>query len=131
MIEIKIIDMDATTNFVWAYNSPTAAWSYKGQRIEKTYRFPIRSAILLRDGSGVAVVEPFKEAGRDNAVVFDGNGELRFRLKFPLPEPHGYSYDQMYYVKDKLCAFANLDGTDFRYEVEESTGELLASSESR
>jgi hypothetical protein len=123
--------MNLISDFIWVLNSLVVRWLCNGKPIEKTYSHPIRSAIPLADLSGVAVVESSKDAGRNNAVVFNGDGSERFRLKFPLPEPHGYCFDQMYYVEGRLNAFANLDGTDFRYEINEKDGEIIASYETR
>lgn len=95
------------------------------------YHFPVRVANLLEDKTGVAVVEPFEEKGRDNAVVFNADGSERFRLKFPLPEPHGNYYFDFYYVMGRLTAFANLRGTDFAYELNPQTGEVLKTYETR
>lgn len=119
------------TDFNWAVNSPIVSWICNGFLVRKKYRFPVRSAILLIDGTGVAVVEPFEERGRDNGVVFNGDGTVRFRLKFPLPEPYGNCFDQIYYVEGKLTAFANQNGTDFAHELNPQTGEILKTYESR
>jgi hypothetical protein len=119
------------TDFEWNVNSRTVRWMHSGKSIVKQYDFPIRSAVPLRDATGVAVVEPFEEKGRDNVVVFNADGSERFRLRFPLPEPHGNCFDQMYYVRDKLTAIANLRGTDFAYELNEQTGDVIRTYETR
>jgi hypothetical protein len=118
-------------NFEWAYNALVARWECKGIQIAKTYKFPIRSAVVLSDKTGVAIVEPFEEKGRNNAAVFNSDGTERFRLNFPLPEPHGNCFDQMYYICEKLTAIANLRGADFAYELNEQNGEVIRSYESK
>ena len=104
---------------------------HDGKRIAKSYKFPIRSAVPLRDETGVAIVEPFEEKGRDNAVVFNSDGTERFRLRFPMPEPHGNCFDQMYYILDKLTVIANLRGVDFACELNEQTGNVTKTYETR
>ena len=47
------------TDFSWALNSPIISWICNGFLVRKKFHFPVRSAILLIDGTGVAVVEPF------------------------------------------------------------------------
>ena len=123
--------MSNLTDFEWKFNSPVASWRHNCKSIVKQYDFPIRSAVPLRDETGVAVVEPFEEKGRDNAVVFNADGSERFRLRFPLPEPHGNCFDQMYYIRQVLTAIANLRGVDFAYELNEQTGDVLKSYETR
>ena len=86
---------------------------------------------MLNDATGVAIVEPAQECGRNNAVVFNCDGSERFRLLFPSPEPFGKYFDQIYYVEAKLTAFMNIRGTDFRCEVDELTGDLGRPVESR
>jgi len=84
---------------------------------------------------GLPGFEFFAELAADGgelaAVVFNGDGTERFRLKFPLPEPYGNCFDQIYYVGEKLTAFANLRGNDFAYELNPQTGEVLKTYETR
>jgi len=119
--------MKQIATFKWNYDSKVVSWEFKGEIIHKEYEFPIRSAIVLDDASGVAVVEPFEAIGRDNAVVFNADGSERFRLAFPLPEPYGNCYDQMYYVNNTLTAFANLRGNDWGYVLDQATGQVINS----
>jgi hypothetical protein len=123
--------MKKVSNFNWVYDSKVVFWECDEKQVSKHYDFPVRSAVVLDDASGVAVVEPFETSGRDNAVVFNCDGNERFRLSFPLPEPYGNCYDQMYYVNKNLTAFANLRGTDFGYVLDEATGNVIRSFESR
>jgi hypothetical protein len=106
-------------------------WTHEGKVISKSYRNPIRSAVPLNDQTGVAVVEPFEEKGRDNAILFNADGSECFRLKFPLPEPCGNCYAQMYYAEGRLTAFANEQGNDFAYELNQETGAVLRRYETR
>jgi hypothetical protein len=123
--------MKKATDFTWKKGSSELSWCWNGHMIRKTYRFPLCVANLLDDETGVAVIEPFEEKGRDNAVVFNGDGTERFRLKFPLPEQYGNYYFDIYYVNGRLTAFANLRGNDFAYELNQQNGEVLKSYESR
>jgi hypothetical protein len=115
----------------WDYNSPQVEWTVSGSRIRKLYRHPIQCAIQLHDSSGVAIVESREESGDRNAVILDANGEERFRLKVPLSLNERGWFDQMYYVGDRLFAFAHISGVDFRYEVDEHSGTLGPAMESR
>jgi hypothetical protein len=119
------------TDFKLDKISRTVSWRWSGNAICKTYSFQVRVANLLDDKTGVAVIEPFEEKGRDNAVVFNADGSERFRLKFPLPEPYGDCYVDIYYVLGRLTAFAIVRGSDFAYELDQETGSILKSYECR
>jgi hypothetical protein len=123
--------VEKISKFAWTLHSRTATWECGGVEIRKSYANPIRSAVLLRDASGVAIVEPFQEAGLNNAVVFNADGSERFRLSFPALPSRGYGYDQAYYIDEALNAFVNLGGVDFRYVIDESEGRVLAQYEAR
>jgi hypothetical protein len=123
--------MNKVTNFEWAFNSGQVRWECGDAKILLTYPHRIRSAIVLDDQSGVAMVEPFEDKGRDNAVVCNADGSVRFRLKFPLSEQYGFCYDQIFYVQGLLTAFANLQGVDFGYQLDQNTGAVMRSYQSK
>jgi hypothetical protein len=104
-------------NFSWPLDAVSATWACGVLQINKKYILPIRSATVLRDETGVAVVEPRECVGRNNAVVFNADGTERFRVVFPASEPDGYWFEQMYYVRNELTAFANVKGWDKAFVV--------------
>lgn len=123
--------MKTISDFKWIEHAPNVSWSCCGNPVSRTYHFPIRSAIVLNDATGVAIVEPVEEFGHNNAAVFNCDGNERFRLILPSSEFIGNSFDQIYYLQGKLTAFLNIRGTDFRCEVDELTGNLGKVIESR
>jgi hypothetical protein len=123
--------MNMISNFKWDLNSTKVMWLFDGDAIVKSYKHPIRSAVPLADLTGVAIVEAVEDAGNNNAMIWNYDGSERLRIQFPLRDQYGYFFDQMYYVNNRLCVFANLGTIDFRYEIDESSGKILASFESR
>lgn len=119
------------TSFSWTLGATSVAWSCGDQRVENAYATEVRSAVPLLDGSGVAIVEPFGVGGRDNAAVYDADGSLRFRVRFPASQPDGEWFEQAYYVRKVLTFFAIVHGGDRAFEVDEATGAILRSYECR
>ena len=123
--------MKKIKKFTSPLRSNASTWECEGLEIRKSYANPIRSAVPLQDGSGAVIVEPFQEAGLNNAIIFNADGSERFRLSFPEPASRGYGYDQAYHINEALNVFANIGGTDFRYVIDESEGSVLARYEAR
>lgn len=123
--------MDQVTDFEWPFDSTQASWSFGGRQVRKFYADPIRSAVVLLDGTGVALVEPYQAGRSENAVVFNADGSERFRVKLPVPDPRGYWFEQMYYVQGVLTAFATVHGVDRAYAIDEHSGSILRTYETR
>ena len=124
------------SEFSWTFNSPVVSWFFCGQRIVKEYAYPLMSANVLRDGTGVAVVEPYKvpgssEPNRKNAVIFNADGTERVRLGFPIPETEVYWFNDFYYIGEELTAILLIPGHDWALVVDESTGKYLRRYETR
>ncbi|MBN1910399.1 MAG: hypothetical protein JW818_11710 [Pirellulales bacterium] len=115
----------------WQRGSAVVIWDCDGERIEKAYRGPVTSVCPLRDGDGLALVEPIDETGPNNAVVFNADGTVRFRVKPPLPTQQVQGFADMYYVKDELTAIMVTPGRDFAVVVDDKTGEYLRIYETR
>lgn len=121
----------SVSGLAWKRGSAVVAWDSDGERIEKVYRGPVSSVCQLRDGGGLALVEPIDETGPNNAVVFNANGTVRFRVKPPLPTYQVQGFADMYYVKDELTAILVTPGRDFAVVVDGKTGECLRTYETR
>jgi hypothetical protein len=118
------------SNFHWVRGAASVDWTAGGVAIHKSYS-GIQSAVCLRDQTGVAIVISHQSAGRNNAFVLNADGTERFRIEFPSGEHLGYWFAQVYYVGTELTAFANVDGWDKAYVIDEATGKILRSYESR
>jgi hypothetical protein len=123
--------MGDISGFKWDSGSWHVGWRDRGRYVMKQYMYPIQKALPLRDGSAVAIIEPYEIAGRDNAVVFNADGSERFRLKFPRPRPFGCCYTNVYYEGDDLYVYTVGQDVDLRYRLNERTGELGNGIESR
>jgi hypothetical protein len=115
----------------WNIGSNVVEWNLDGSQRRLEYEKPIRSAVALRDRSGIAVIEPLITYGQSNAVILNADGSLRFRLELPVKDGSVYGFDQMYYVNDELTAILALTGRDFAYVVDEQSGSYIRHYETR
>jgi hypothetical protein len=115
----------------WTIHSNVVEWIADGPPRRVAYQKAIRSAVLLRDRSRIAVVEPLTTYGENNAVILNADGSLRFRLLLPIKDGSVYGFDQMYYVDDELTIVVAVTGRDFAYVVDEKTGEYTNHYEMR
>jgi len=123
--------MSRVGNLRWTVGSKVVEWDAEGSQHRVEYEKPIRSAVALRDRSGIAVVEPLIKYGESNAVILNADGSLRFRLQLPLKGGSVYGFDQMYYVNDELTAIVAVTGRDFAYVVDEQSGLYSRNYETR
>ena len=117
------------TEFTWAARGAEVSWKCGDIRVQRKYSADI-VAIPLRDGSGVAVVEPEATAGPLNAVIFNCDGSERVRLVPPRPTDGNGFYD-MYYVNGVLTGIVGIQGGDFALEIDEKSGQILRKYETR
>ena len=115
------------SNFLWQRGMHEVRWKSRDIEVVKSYSIPVRSAICLRDGTGVAIVEPHEEVGSRNAVIYNEDGSERFRLEHPEIDPYReiLLFAQMYYVDDELTAFALTASADYGVVIDPETGETI------
>jgi len=119
------------TPFKWFLDAQEVTWKYNSGQVIKQYAYPIRSAVVLRDLSGVALVEPHEEKGINNAVVFNADGSERFRLKFPMNDPRSICFNQIYYINDELTAICATRSADFAYVFDPTNRKYLRHYDTR
>ncbi len=116
----------------WVEGSTSIRWELdNGAYVRKEYHFPVGSACMLIDRTGVAVVEPYEEVGVRNGVIFNEDGSERFRLHLPAPELESYGFYYMYYEATKLKAVIATRLRDVAVTVNPETGECFDLHETR
>ena len=118
-------------DFRRAVGTSEISWANAGRPVRKTYEQQVTSAVVLRDGSGVAVVEPVTQQGERNAVVFNADGSERCRLERPCRADDGCHFAQIDYVRDELTVVVVIHGTNFAYVFEPVTGAYIRHYETR
>lgn len=119
------------------WKSPeTVTWvdASSGKTMVRSYPFPLRGAVLLRDGSGIAVVEPGTtvESNDNHVVILNADGKERFRLSVPSRDGNrAIGFDQLYYVGEELTAIVLFVGRDFAYVIDPAAGSYIRSYETR
>lgn len=119
----------AVNAFSWLPHSSDVTWLNGNDLVRLCYARPIPRALPLLDGSGVAIVEPHEDVGPNNAIVVDANGALRFRIA--LPRDGRSWFGDIYYIDVELTVIEWRGGTDFAHVVDEQSGRLVRSRESR
>jgi hypothetical protein len=122
----------AVKNFEWVDGSPAVKWELEdGTIVQKHYQLPAGSVCVLIDRSGVAIVEPYEEVGKRNAVIYDEDGSERFRLDLPLPESEAYGFYYIHYESDKLRAVVATRSRDIAVTVDPESGRCFDLHETR
>lgn len=115
------------------------AWNFQGKRYERKYHAPIQYRPLGNE-RGFLVIEPGKEAGRDNAVVIAPNAKESLRVSNPLPVADWPNSEFTYiehigddHVVMHLWAAKATSNVDIDYSCSASldTGEVLGLKEAR
>lgn len=85
----------------------------------------------LLDDSSVVVVLPMRDDGQTNAQIRNASGDVRCEIEIPASFRGGSGFADAYYVHGELTAFFIRPGRDFACVVDEKTGRILKSYETR
>ncbi|WP_425618825.1 hypothetical protein NA78x_002541 [Anatilimnocola sp. NA78] len=85
----------------------------------------------LNDDSGVIVVFPIEKNGFSNAQIINSTGTVRCQLEIPYEFRNGHGFWDAYYVQGELTAILLTPGRDFAFVIDEQTGCVLRSYETR
>ncbi len=122
----------AVKSFEWVDGSHDVCWvNDDGKVVGKHYKYPVRSACMLSDESGAAIIEPYEEVGMRNAVIYNLDGSERVRLELPVPETETYGFYCMYYEEDILLAVVTTIHRDVAVTVNPDSGECNDLHETR
>ena len=122
--------MGSVERFRWTLDSTAVSWVDGGRPIELAFPEPPQSAVPLKDGSGVAIVEFTRQIGQASAVIHDADGNERCRLQTEL-DHRPLWYFQMYYVENELTAFVGWRSGDWAVVVDEQSGSFVRWYETR
>jgi hypothetical protein len=114
--------------------SETVTWTdtSSGSTIVKTYSAAVAGAVLLWDGSGVAIAEPDDAGMSQEVVIFNADGSRRVSLRMPVRDDISViGFHQLYYVGGELTAIVACVGRDFAYVIDPNTGRFIRSYETR
>jgi hypothetical protein len=85
----------------------------------------------LLDGSGAVAVFPIGENGINNAQIIETAGRVRCEVEVPSEFRHGLGFHDAYYVNGELTAIFVVPGRDFAFVINENTGRVIRSYETR
>lgn len=85
----------------------------------------------LRDGSGAVVVLPIGKTDVRNAQIVDASGTCRAKLEVPIGFEQGLGFADAYYVNDQLTAIFVTTARDFAFVIDESSGNVIRTYETR
>jgi hypothetical protein len=77
------------------------SWVYNMQPVERLFANPVK-AVPLKSDTGLLVIEPASSDAPDTAVILNGDGSLRTRVRNPEARDGAICFGDAYYVKDEL-----------------------------
>lgn len=99
-------------------NGERICWLYQGQRTCKQYGHVLLGYECLPDNTGILVLEPYQEAGSNNAVIFNTDGSERWRLPYTKESGTGVFFDRVGMTQGKLKVIAIVDNRDVGFVVD-------------
>lgn len=86
---------------------------------------------VLRDRKGAIAVFPMGHNGIHNAWIVNSDGSLRCEVEVPAEFAGGLGFYDAYYVSDELNVIYVMPGRDFAFIVDELSGKVIRSHETR
>lgn len=123
--------MSTVQNLEWDPSSSTVGWVSDNKTIRKSFSKRVGSAVLLRDQSGVLIVEGLDEKKENAAAMFNADGSERFRLENPFPRERNLHFFYAHYVTSELTVVFAGTGEDYACVLDEKTGRYLRTYETR
>lgn len=85
----------------------------------------------LRDESGVVAILPIQKDNRCNARIIEKSGATRCALEIPGEFRDGAGFYDAYYVSDELTAIFVTRSRDVAFVIDEESGRVIRSYETR
>jgi hypothetical protein len=85
----------------------------------------------LFDDSGAVVVLPMRADRKSNARIYNATGDVRCDIEIPESFRGGNGFWDAYYVNDDLTVIFVCPGHDFAFVIDDKTGRVLKSYETR
>lgn len=85
----------------------------------------------LHDDSGVIAVLPMRADGEVNAQIHNVTGDIRCEIEIPESFRGGNGFADAYYVNGELTVIFVRPGRDFAFVVDEKSGRVIRSYETR
>lgn len=99
-------------------NGERICWQYQGSKVCKQYNNTIMGYECLPDGSGIVILEPYQEAGPNNAIIYNADGSERWRLPYTKESGKGVFFDRVGMTLGKLKVIAIVDNRDVGFTVD-------------
>ncbi len=116
--------MSVISNVMRAVDYSKITWECDGVLVEKHLALAkyYAKVVVLKDCSGIAIVLDEDKYGSENAVIFNADGSLRFKLQMPDFIEDGYFYSLSHDDTGLECVVSDKE-RDWWSIVDENTGE--------
>jgi hypothetical protein len=104
-------------------------WTHNSCRVERLFNSPVK-AVAFQVGSCLLVVEPASDDAPDNAIIINGDGSLRTRVKNPEGSKGAICFGDAYYVKDELTLIICFSSWQMACVIDEG-GQVIRTYETR
>jgi len=105
-------------NVVLCSGGKEIRWDYAGTIVIKSYSDILMGYEILPDDTGIVLLEPTSVAGSENAVIYNSDGSLRWRLPFPKDLGAGICFDRAGISGGQLVVIGIMNGRDVKFEVD-------------
>lgn len=118
-------------NVTVALGGKEVSWSYAGNVVRKTYPEILMGYEVLPDDLGLVLLEPVSVVGAENAVIYNIDGTLRWRLPFPQDIGTGICFDRVGISDGQLVVVGIVSGRDVKFIVDYEHSKYLDVSATR
>lgn len=94
------------------------SWGTQSPITKKQYSDTLMGYEVLPDNSGILLLEPYKQVGPENAVIYNNDGSERWRLPFPKNLGNGLLFDRVGISDNELIVIGIINGRDVRFSVD-------------
>jgi hypothetical protein len=105
-------------NVVIGSGGKEISWDYAGATVSKSYSEILMGYEILPDNTGIILLEPTAVAGSENAVIYNSDGSLRWRLPFPKDLGWGLCFDRVGISGGQLVVIGIVNNRDVKFEVD-------------
>lgn len=118
-------------NIVIGSGGKEISWAYAGTIVSKSYSDILMGYEILPDDTGIILLEPTSAADSENAVIYNSDGSLRWRLPLPKDLGWGICFDRVGISGGQLVVIGIVNGRDVKFEVDYNNLKYLDVSAAR
>ncbi|MCW8932603.1 MAG: hypothetical protein OQL19_20510 [Gammaproteobacteria bacterium] len=93
-------------------------WEINSQQTCKEYKSTIMGYEVLPENYGIIILEPYEDVGPNNAIIYNLDGTLRWKLPYTKESDTGICFDRIGFSNGKLTIIAIIKNRDVGFIVD-------------